>query len=216
MTADFVFILDPDCIILRKDVLKNSMPCFDLDPDVMSVGQVVGGISGIKVIGREERENPEVKTAYFYKKPYHYGITNASCMLVRMDAWRKHGLAPFWNGGWAHMQFGKSIFKKNFKTCNFDFYLDGYVVHLGRSTLKNMKFKNFRFRSFKNGTPPYGMSREQPVYGTKELGEHYIGYLELKIPSFEYDTLLENKYGSLAFDKIATPVDLSIFGPPDK
>lgn len=143
-------------------------------------------------------------------------MTNASCMLVRMDAWKKHHLEPFWNGGWAHMQFGKSIFEKNFKTCNFDFYVDGYVVHLGRATLKNMKFKNFRYRSFKKGTPPYGMSYEQPVYGRKELGEHYIGYLELKIPSIEYDKLLENKYGKLPFDQIAPPVDPSIFGPPEK
>lgn len=141
VSTEYVFILDPDCIILRKDILKNSLACFNLDPEIMSVGQVVGGIRGIKIIGPKERENPEFKTKYVNKKPGQYGMTNASCMLVRMDAWRKHGLSKFWNGGWAHMPFGKSIFRNGFKTCNFDFYIDGYIIHLGRATLKGMKFK---------------------------------------------------------------------------
>ena len=174
----------------------------------------MGGVRGIKIIGPEERENPEFKTKYVNKKPGHYGMTNASCMLVRMDAWRKHGIAKFWNGGWAHMPFGKSIFQKGFKTCNFDFYIGSYLIHLGRATLKGMKFKNLRLKSFKNGPPPYGMSYEKPGYGRRKLGENYIGYLELKIPSKEYDDQLEEKYGDLPFDQMAQPVDPSLFGPP--
>lgn len=216
VTAEYVFIIDPDCIILRKDILKNSLPCFDQDPKIMSVGQVVGGVRGIKVIGQKERENPETKTEYVRKKPHHYGMTNASCMLVRMEAWKNHGISKFWNGGWAHMPFGKSIFGKEFKTCNFNFYTDEYLIHLGRATMKNMKFKYLRFRTFKDGTPPYGMSYEQPHYGRKELGENYIGYLELKVPSEEYDRLLEEKYGDLPFDQMAQPVDPRLFGPPLK
>ncbi len=216
VTAEIVFILDADCVILRKDILKKSIPCFDLDHEIMSVGQVVGGVRGTKVIGQEERENPEIKTEYVRKKPYHYGMTNACCMLVRMDAWKKHGVSEFWNRGWAHMPFTKSIFAKDFKTCNFDFYTDGYLIHLGRATLKNMKFKYFRFRFFKDGLPPYGMSVEQPYYGSKELGENYAGNYELKIPSTEYDELLDKKYGDLPFDQMAQPVDTRLFGPPLK
>lgn len=93
-------------------------------------------------------------------------------------------------------------------------YVDGYVVHLGRAILKNMKFKNFRFRSFKYGIPPYGMSYEQSVYGEKDRGENYSGYLELVIPSIEYDEMLEKKYGNLSFSEMAPPLDSSIFGPP--
>jgi glycosyltransferase involved in cell wall biosynthesis len=214
VNTDIVFILDPDCIILRSDVLNNSLPCFELDPDIVSVGQVVGGIRGVKVIGAKERENPEIKTEYYYKKPHQYGTTNASCMLVRMDAWRKYGLAKFWNKGWAHMPFVSSIFAKNYKTCNFDFYINGYVIHLGRGTLKNIRFKHFHIRSFKNGSPTYGMSYEKQKYGAKNLGENYPGYLELKIPSAEYDDLLEKKYGQLPFGEMAPAVDASLFGPP--
>jgi glycosyltransferase involved in cell wall biosynthesis len=214
VNTDIVFILDPDCIILRNDVLKHSVPCFKLDPDIVSVGQVVGGIRGVKVIGAKERGDPEIKTEYYYKKPHQYGMTNASCMLVRMDAWRKYGLAKFWNKGWAHMPFVRSIFEKNYKTCNFDFYVEGYVVHLGGGILKNMRFKHFRIRSFKDGLPAYGMSYERQVYGAKDLGEHYIGYLELKVPSERYDRQLEDKYGILPFDQMAPPVDKELFGPP--
>jgi glycosyltransferase involved in cell wall biosynthesis len=214
VTTDYVFVIDPDSIILRKGVLKNSLPCFDLDPAVMSVGQVVGGIRGIRVIGPKDRENPELRTVYIRKKSHQYGMTNAACMLVRMEAWKKHGISKFWNRGWAHMPFVRSLFEKGFKTCNFDFYIDGYVVHLGGATLKNMKFKNFRFRNFSDGKPPYGMSYERPVYGEKDRGENYAGYLELTIPSVEYDALLEKKYGDLPYGEMAPPVDPVLFGPP--
>lgn len=214
VTTDYVFIIDPDSVILRSDVLRNSLPCFNLDPAIMSVGQVVGGLRGIRVIGPNERENPELRTEYIRANPHHYGMTNAVCMLVKMDAWKKHKLARFWNGGWAHMPFTRSLFERGFKTCNFDFFVNGYVVHLGKAILKNMKFKNFRFRSFKYGIPPYGMSYEQSVYGEKDRGENYSGYLELVIPSIEYDKMLEKKYGNLSFSEMAPPVDTSIFGPP--
>ncbi len=210
VTADYVFIIDADSIILRKDILKDSLPCFDLDPEIMSVGQVVGGVRGIKIIGPEERENPEFKTEYVRKKPHQYGMINADCMLVRMSVWNEHNLAKFWNRGWAHMPFVRSIFEKGFKTCNFDFYTDGYIIHLGRATLKGMKLKNFRLRFFKNSTPPYGMSYEKLAYGSKKLGEYYAGYLELKIPSVEYDDQLEEKYGDLPFAQMAQPVRTSI------
>ncbi len=58
------------------------------------------------------------------------------------------------------------------------------------------------------------MSYEKPSYGSKELGENYIGFLELKIPSAEYDSILKNKYGELPFDQMASPVDPQIFGVP--
>ncbi len=216
VTADYVFILDSDCIILRDDVLKNSLPCFDLDPLVMSVGQVVGGVRGIKVIGDKERSDPEFITDYTRKKPFHYGYTNACCMLVRMDAWKKHDLSYFSNKGWAHLYFTKSIFKKGYKTCNFDFFLDGYVIHLGKALLKNMRFKHLRLRTFKNGKPPYGMSFEDATYSAKNKGEFYAGYLELKIPSEEYDRLLEDTYKDLPFEKMAPPVNPAILGPPEE
>jgi len=214
VTTDYVFILDHDTVILRKGVLKNSLPCFELDPAVMSVGQVIGGIRGVRVIGPKDRENPELRTEYVREKPHQYGMTNATCMLVKMEAWKKHGIAKFWNGGWAHMPFVRSIFEKGFKTCNFDFYVDGYVVHLGRAIIKNLRFKNYRFRNFKDGKPSYGMSYEQTIYGEKEHGEYYAGYLELIMPSGEYDEMLEKIYGNLPFSEVAPPIDPALFGPP--
>jgi glycosyltransferase involved in cell wall biosynthesis len=215
VTTTYVFILDPDCIILRGDVLRNSLPCFNLDPRIVSIGQVVGGVRGVKVIGCEEREIPEHKTEYTRKKPHHYGFINACCMLASMDAWRKHNLTPFWNKGWAHMRFAKSIFEHGFKTCNFDFFLDGYVVHLGRALLKKMKIKHLRLRRAEDRSEPYGMSAEKTKYSAKHQGEFYGGYFELKIQSDEYDRLLEDKYGNLAFDETAPPFDVSIFGTPE-
>lgn len=140
-------------------------------------------------------------------------MTNASCMFVRMDAWSKYGVSALWNGGWASIPFGKSIARKGLKTCNFDFYIDKYVIHLGRATLKGMKLKNFRIK-FGAKVPAYGMSYEKSSYGRKELGENYIGFLELKIPSAEYDSILKNKYGDLPFNQMTPPIDPQIFGEP--
>ena len=215
VTSDYVLILDPDVIILNGNLIIDAMKCFDLDSKVVSVGQVVGGIKGIKVIGSEERKNPEFLTEYVRKHSHHYGMTNACCMLNKTVAHREYGLAKFWNRGWAHMPFTKSIFQKGYKTCNFDFFVNGYVVHLGRASLKNMKFKNMKIRKFKDGKPPYGMSKETNKYANKEKGEYYGGYLELKIPSGVYDKILEEKYSNLPFDEIAPLVDENIFGPPE-
>jgi glycosyltransferase involved in cell wall biosynthesis len=216
VSTPYVFILDPDCVILRNDVLKKSIRCFDLDPLIMSVGQVVGGIKGVKVIGREERKNPEHVTEYVRKKPHQYGYINACCMLAKIEAWREHNLSFFWNKGWAHMPFAKSIFNHEFKTCNFDFFLDGYVVHLGRALLKKMKLKHLQFRRADERSEPYGMSCEKAKYSAKHQGEFYGGYLELKMPSDEYDRLLEDRYENLAFDEVAPPLDVSIFGTPNE
>jgi glycosyltransferase involved in cell wall biosynthesis len=213
--TDHVFILDPDSIILRGDILKNSVHCFDLDPLIMAVGQVVGQVRGIEVIGSEERKKARLTTEYIQKHSEQYGFTNACCMLVRMSAWNEHGLSLFWDRGWAHMPFVRSIFQNGFETCNFDFFIDGYVIHLGWAELKNMRFKYLRFKRYKEGLPSYGHSLESNKYANKERGEVYSGYFELKIPSTEYDAYLEKTYMHLPFEESAPPVDLSFFGPPN-
>jgi len=212
--SDYVFILDPDTVVLRSDVIQNAIKCFELDPKIVSVGQVVGGVKGILVIDENERRNPQFLTEYTRKKPHHFGMTNACCMLNKTEAHREYGLAKFWNRGWAHMPFVKSIFEKGYKTCNFDFFVDGYVIHLGRASLKNMKLKNLKFRRFKDSKPAYGMSYEQKRYANKEIGEFYGGFLELKIPSHEFDRILEKKYYDLPFDEMAPVIDRSYVGPP--
>jgi hypothetical protein len=216
VTTEYALILDQDCIIMRGDLLKDSIPCFDLDPGIMSIGEVVGKVKGIKVIGPEEKKNPELNTKHIRKHPNHFGMTHACCMLVRMDGWNKHGLTKFWNGGWAHMRYVKSIFEKGYKTCNFNFFSEGYAIHLGRASVKNLTFKNMRLRSKKDTPPPYGMSFEKPVYADKQFGERYAGYLELKIPSMNYDEMLVQKYGNQPFDHMSDPVDPELFGPPLK
>jgi glycosyltransferase involved in cell wall biosynthesis len=215
VTNPYVFILDPDCIILRGDVLKNSIPCFDLDPDILAIGQVVGGVRGATVIGNEERVNLTRKTDYVRKRPHQYGYINACCMVAKIDAWREHNLTRFWNRGWAHAPFARSIFEQGFKTCNFDYFLDGYVVHLGRAFLKKMRLRHLRFRIADRSKKPYGMSSDKARYSAKHQGEYYGGYFELKIPSEEYDILLEKKYGNVPFGETAPHFDVSIFGPPD-
>jgi len=215
VTSNYVLIIDPDTIILRGSLIKDAVKCFDLDDKIVSVGQVVGGIKGVKVIGDKEREDPEFLTEYIKENPHHYGMTNACCMLNKTVAHTEYGLDKFWNKGWAHMPFTKSIFREGYKTCNFDFFIDGYLIHLGRASLKNMKFKNMRIRKFKNGKPPYGMSKETKKYANKEKGEYYGGYLELKIPSDEYDRILEEKYSNLPFDEFAPLTDENFFGPPE-
>jgi glycosyltransferase involved in cell wall biosynthesis len=196
VTSDYVLMIDPDCIILRGDIIKNSLPCFDLDPQVMSVGQVVGTVKGVKVIGEEERKNPELNTAYVRKRPQDYGVTNAVCMLSKMDSWRLQNLDTFCNAGWAHATYLKSLFEKGFKTCNFDYFVNGYVIYLGKAILSKMRFKWMKYRRKKH-LSPYGMSVEDTSYSAKNSGETYAGYLELKIPNEEYKTCLDDTYLNL-------------------
>ncbi len=214
VTSDYVFTIDPDCIVLRGDIIKNSLPCFELDPRIMSVGQVVGGVTGVKVIGTQERKNPGLNSEYVRKRPQDYGFTNAVCMLSKMDSWHSHNLDPFCNAGWAHATYLKSLFEHDFKTCNFDYFVDRYVIHLGKAILSKMRFKWMKYRR-KKKLSPYGMSVEDTSYSAKNRGETYAGYLELKIPNEEYDAYLNDTYIDLPFDKMAPQIDGSFFGPPD-
>ena len=215
VTTDVVLILDLDCIVMRSDLVKNGLKCFDLDPKVMSVGQVVGGITGTQVIGKEERKNPPLLTGYTQKHPEDFGKTNAICMFARMDSWRKYGLDRFKKWGWAHGPYVTSIFEKSFKTCNFDTLVDCYVVHLGGGATRNIKLKWLRNLKYKNHKLPYGCSPEYSDYELRDLGgDFYIIYQELQIPSLQYDEYLENKYLNLPFDQLALEVDTNFFKPP--
>ncbi|MCK5453333.1 MAG: glycosyltransferase family 2 protein [Calditrichia bacterium] len=215
VSSDYVFFIDPDCIVMKKDILHNALACFDLDPLILSVGQVTGGVTGVEVIGEEERRNPKLLTEYVRQRPQDYGFTNTVCMLAKMDSWNKHNLDNFRNEGWAHAAYIKSLFNNVFKTCNFDFFIDGYVIHLGKAILSSMKFKWMKFKKQKKSISPYGVSAEDEKYGFKKSGEYYSGYLELKIPSVDYYNYLTDKYINLPFDRIAPPVEASFFGPPE-
>jgi glycosyltransferase involved in cell wall biosynthesis len=215
VTTDIVFFLDQDCIVLRGDIIEKALKCFALDDKIMAVGQLVGAITGTKVIGERERKNPPILTDYIRQKPEDFGFPNAICMFARMDSWRKHNLGRFKSWGWAHAPFARSIFEKGFKTCNFDTFHDGYVMHLGHGACRSIRLKWIRNLKYREGRMPYGMSAENKDYENKYQGEINFGYHELKIPSSNYDDYLVKKYLTLPFDQIAPPVDSSFFGPPD-
>jgi len=190
VNSDYVFIFDSDILFNKKscDLIRQMEECMDLDPKIMTVGQLVGKIDGIKIV-----EKP------FYaavSNKNEGGFPNACAMLSRMDGWKRHRVSKLHNGGWCHFPYSVSIFRNGYKTCNFNVFKDGYLIHLGATVLRHERpgdyMGNFAFAE-----------DQHRKYGTLNpngsLKDWYAGHDCIPYSTKQFVKLLEETYSDLDF-----------------
>ncbi len=182
--TEFVFIFDSDTLFLprSKSLIASMEKCMDLEDKIMAVGQLCGKIDGTKII---------------HDKRPGIGAVNACAMMSRMSGWNKHGLQLLHNGGWCHEPYSRSIFTEGFKTCNFNVYKDGYLIHLGAGLLRterpedyagNFAFTQDKFRKYGTLNPD------------GSIKDYYAGYYCIPFTTANFIKLLVDTYAELDFD----------------
>lgn len=184
----FALFVDSDILFMpkAKDIVLQLEQCMSLDEKVMSVGQLVGEIRGVRVIDKPfnlcGEEGQLIKTRGGW--PVHILV------MSRMSGWNNHGLTKMCNGGWTNENHIPSLWKNGFKTCNFDIFIEGYAIHLGYATLRHTRDI---------------LNKQKIVYckdggGYSQSRGSWYGYKFVPLTTDEFLKLLEDSYANVAFD----------------
>ena len=218
----YVCTIDSDSLILPKgkDILKNMIECMKLDDKILVVGQCSGKVDGIKVL--EGNNDPDyflsrgrplkgaarlpggLGAPFLYKKDGVNwngvgGFPPAGFMLCDMRAWNEYKLSGFSNAGWAQAPFMYTLFRHpdKLKVCNYNAFKDGYVLHLGYSSVRLSRRAFQNTLGFVKNAGRYGSA----TGGYKNLYDWYAGYCFLSVDQEELFEILENEYGNFPYNE---------------
>ena len=109
--VDYIWILDSDTVILRKDVLSHAM---------RSLQRADAGVAG----------------EFEYRTPsLPQGYAHVCCLLIDpAKVWRR-SIQPFWESGTPAEALQLSARRRGITHVDVGFMRDGYVLHLGARTL---------------------------------------------------------------------------------
>lgn len=115
---DYIWILDSDVILLRRDAVHNAVRFLEIQK-AAAVGQ-------------------------FQYDALPEGYAHVSSLLIDpAKTWRRH-IAPFDNSGAPAANFQRSMRAQGLKIGNFPYRSDHYLLHLARGTLKAINNKEDR------------------------------------------------------------------------
>lgn len=192
--TEFVLIVDSDILFMEKsrDMIPAMEACMDTDSAIMNVGALVNRIDGMKVFDAPVniRDLGDDTPVQWESVAERGGWPSFNGGLARMSGWREHGLPAMNNGGWIHVDYAPALFSRGFKTCNFNVFRDGYLIHLGYATLRKTRdggadelCKGFFFSQDEND---------------KNLGWWY-GHHRIPYTTAEFQLLLESAYAGTDF-----------------
>jgi len=192
--TEFVFIVDSDILFMEKsrDMIPGMESCMDMDPTIMNVGALVNSIDGIKVFDAPVniRDLGDNTTLQWENIASRGGWPSFNGGLSRVSGWREHGLPLLNNGGWIHVDYAPAMFSCGFKTCNFNVFRDGYLIHLGYATLR--KTRNGGANELCKG---FFFSRDE---NNKKMGWWY-GHHRIPYTTSEFNIILEAAYAETNF-----------------
>lgn len=192
--TEFVLVVDSDILFLEKsrDMLPAMETCMDMDPAIMNVGALVNCIDGVKVFDKpfNIRDFGDNMPLQWESIASRGAWPSEVAGLMRMSGWTEHGLPTFNNGGWMGLDYALAIFERGFKTCNFNVFKDGYLIHLGYATLRETRdggpdelCKGFFFSQDKSD---------------KKMGWWY-GHHRIPYTTSEFQRILESAYTKTDF-----------------
>lgn len=191
--AEFVFIVDSDILFMEKSrsMIPEMERYMDMDPAIMNVGDLVNRIEGTRVFDAPVniRDLGDDSTLRWESIASRGGWPSFNGGLTRMSGWLEHGLPPLNNGGWVTVSYAPALFSRGFKTCNFNVFRNGYLIHLGYATLRNTRdggadelCKGFFF------------SKDN----TEDIGWWY-GHHSIPYTTAEFEGILQKAYAHLDF-----------------
>ena len=116
---DYVWVLDSDVIVLRPDTVRDALRLFE-HPDVAAVGQKTGDPAYNRLL----RRNPEM-------------LHPCSLLLDPARIWRDP-IPPFLDDGAPSTALQQAADERGLRLVEFPFVEDGYLLHLGRGTLREV------------------------------------------------------------------------------
>jgi len=186
--TEFVLFVDSDILFMPKSktLLRQFEQCMHLDEKVMSAGQLVGEVRGVKIIDKPFVLPGQAGQLISTRGGWPVHILAMS----RVSGWTEHRLTKMCNGGWTNENYIPSLWKNGFKTCNFDVFVEEYVIHLGYATLRHTRDITDKQRIvYCSDGGGYSKSR----------GSWY-GYKFVPHTTCEFLEMLNNAYGNTPFD----------------
>ncbi len=116
---DYVWVLDSDVIVLRRDTVRDAIQLFK-----RSNAAAVGQKTGDPAYNRLLRHNPEM-------------LHPCSLILDPGRVWRSP-IPPFLEGGAPATALQVAADEHGLRLVEFPFIEDGYLLHLGRGTLREV------------------------------------------------------------------------------
>ena len=129
---DYIWILDSDTVILRKDVLSHA---------IQALQRADAGVAG----------------EFDYRTPsLPQGYAHVCCLLIEpAQVWRR-SVQPFWESGTPAEALQLSARRRGIVHLDFGFLRDGYVLHLGARTLsviRESRIHQNRYRAWASQLP---------------------------------------------------------------
>jgi Glycosyl transferase family 2 len=120
---DYVWVLDSDVIVLRSDTIRDAVEILE-----RSYAAAVGQKIGDPAYNRLLRRNPEM-------------LNPCSLMLDPARIWRPP-IPPFLEEGAPSTALQVAADEHGLRLVEFPFIEDGYLIHLGRGTLREVAERN--------------------------------------------------------------------------
>ena len=164
-----VLILDSDVIVLRGDVLNDSIKALYSEGDVAMVAQL---------------QNDSLADEGGYPHP--------SCLLLNKDIYELPKTKPFVSGGTPAIELAISVRRNGKKILNFLFRTDSYILHIGRGSLR----KVYEYGLKSNPSYNWASTHAEPHYHGNEAGkeilerEHLMFMRDIKSLEFPYSNYL--------------------------
>ena len=122
--VDYIWVLDSDTVILRKDVLSNAIRCLQR--------------AGAGVAGEFDYRTPSLPQGY----------AHVCCLLIDpAKVWRR-SIQPFWESGTPAEALQLSARRQGVTHVDVGFMRDGYVLHLGGRTLGVIRESRIRHNRY--------------------------------------------------------------------
>jgi glycosyltransferase involved in cell wall biosynthesis len=178
---DYVWILDSDVIILRRDTFMHAARFMEKEQAAM-VGEI-----------QHDHALPE-------------GYAHISSLLIDPEKVWRRSVDPFENSGAPAESLHISLRRHSMKICDFRFRSQNYVLHLGRSTLNTLVEKNEKDNLYYN----WALQHSTPHYHGNPNGllifEEFRKRFNLEVPSLSPQHLVKACLEPAPFD-----FDVSMF-----
>jgi Glycosyl transferase family 2 len=134
---DYVWVVDSDVIVLRRDTVRDALRLFE-QSGAAAVGQKTGDPAYNKLL----QHNPEM-------------LHPCSLMLDPRRIWQDP-IPPFLEDGAPSTALQVAADKQGLRLVEFPFIEDGYLLHLGRGTLREVANGNDRANRYYNWAVDHG------------------------------------------------------------
>jgi glycosyltransferase involved in cell wall biosynthesis len=162
--SDYIWILDSDIVILRNDIIFDSVNFME-EHDAAAIGQ-------------------------FQYDALAEGYAHISSLMINPAKTWKRKIVPFDNSGAPAANFQQSLRAHGLKVCDFPYRSEQYLLHLSRGTLKSIYHQRDRENIYYQWATTHAVHHYHGAPNGRLIHEYFLEIFEREVPQLSPEALL--------------------------